>query len=569
MFLTIQFPILDHRFYKPNSIRIKIPDWSKPKSSDIVRYFGPVMEKKAVMYGPWDSDMQYCYARGVFNLCGTGDSHFYKLLHESTTASRVVFRRFQSDGRFFAKFDIGFDDQLEEELLATGAAFNKEKFYQHIINYLLCPVKIKVGGKLMPFTPLIDSGKHLRNAYFWSTHESKPKSFSPKELNFQVEDLEPEVIIHINSNKLDLTSLAAGKVEMPGLAEEKVQLFFDSVHYMHSGRRYEVKVWIIANDDVNEKPMDFEYYKSAIRVLRKNILKIHQEKNTVKRLLEILSDAYTGIDEEGRKRIFYYLHKKLLNLAGASRNAQSQYKLVELAFKLTDTCYGAENLENQLQGVNEFINWMNKTENVPEKNVIVEYLNRNKKLISEFISGTTVFISYNHADEKIANALTKKLQEQNITVILDSQSMLAGTEIETFIFNSIKASGAIISIVSTSSLLSGWVGTETINTLTYKKFYPNTKFIPCNIDIEFFKDSFVVEGVKKIRKRIDEIDAIIDEQNKLKIDSRNFTDEKTRLHFLDANLSNIIGTLKGGLCIDITAANFEANFPKILDRIKE
>lgn len=572
MFITIQFPILDYRFFQSNPARTERPKWPEPSAKDIVRYFGPIMSRKAIVYGPWDSEQKYCNVHGVFNLCGMGRTHFFNLLHQSPYQSRIIFRRFQSDGRFLVKFDIGFNDCFEEEIKKSATVIDKQQFYEHVTRYLLCPLKVKVGSKLSAYLPLVDAGRHLRNAYFWSTYRGASKSFNPRELNYQVENSEPQIILHIDARALDLQAFAEQKVDMPELAAEGIQLFFDYMPYMQNGNKYETKLWIIASDDSNNKvpvlSKDFKNYSHAIRCLRKNLLKIHQEKNVVKKLLEVLSgNESRDIDAAGKEKIFYYLHKKLLNLSKAHRNSQPQYKLVELAFKLTEACHGTENLVDQLQGVNEYLAWMEET-NVPERQPIVDYLNRNKTLINDFISGGTVFISYNHADGVVANDLARKLKDIGVTVILDSQAMLAGADIETFITKSISSSQAVISIVSKSSLLSGWVGMETINTLAYKKFFPNAKFIPCNIDNEFFDDQFVAHAVMKIQNRISEIDSIIAEQNKLGIDSLNFNEEKTRLHYLKGHLSEIVGHLKGGLCIDISLGNFETNFPKIVEAIK-
>ncbi|PTQ92610.1 TIR domain-containing protein [Nitrosomonas nitrosa] len=572
MFITVQYPILDYRFFQSSPARTERPKWPEPSAKEVVRYFGPVMSRNAIVYGPWDSEQKYCDVHGVLNLCGMGESHFFHLLHQSPYQSRILFRRFQSDGRFSVKFDIGFNDRFEEEITKTADALDKEQFYRHISRYLLCPLRVKVGGKLSPYLPLIDAGKHLRNAYFWSTYNGAPKSFNPRDLNYQVEDCEPQIIIQIESHALNLKFFEEQKVEMPELAAEGVHLYFDYMPYQQNGSKYETKLWIITSDDSKNKlpvlSKDFKNYSSPIRYLRKNLLKIHQEKNAVKKLLEVLSgNDSRDIDATGKEKIFYYLHKKLLNLSKVHRNAQPQYKLVELAFKLTEACHGTESLIDQLQGVNEYLAWMEKT-NVPEKQPIVDYLNRNKTLIDEFIRGGTVFISYNHADALIVNDLARRLKETGITVILDSQAMLAGAEIKSFITKSILSSQAIISIVSASSLLSGWVGMETINTLAYKEFFPNTQFIPCNIDNEFFDDNFVANSVTKIQSRIDEIDGIIAVQNKQGIDSLNFNEEKTRLHYLKSNLSNIVGHLKGGLCIDISSGNLAINFPKIVEAIR-
>ena len=55
-------------------------------------------------------------------------------------------------------------------------------------------------------------------------------------------------------------------------------------------------------------------------------------------------------------------------------------------------------------------------------------LDRNKELVDEFLKEVTVFISYNHANGAIADQLVKKLVEEKIKVILDSQAMLTGEE---------------------------------------------------------------------------------------------------------------------------------------------
>jgi TIR domain-containing protein len=575
MFLTIQFPLLDFRFLQVAMGRTERPKWPDPNQKEIARYFGQIIDRGVRYYGPWDDEKRYSNARGVINLCGRGPQHFFTLLHESGSQSRILFRRFQSDGKLFAKFDIGINDEFEQSLNAqpTDKTDLRKLIFQHVKKYLLCPVKIKVGSRLSPFISLIDAGKYLRSAYFWSTYAGK-KSFDPKELTYQVENGEPEIILQIDSGKLDLACFEQQKIEIAELSKENIQLFFDYIPYTQGRTSFKAKSWIIGVPvNKNNSPVlsaDFGNYNQAIRFLRVNLLKIHQEKNILKRLLEVFGgEEFKKRDEANKEIIFRYLHKKVLNLSKVYRNTQSQDKLIGIAFRLDETCYGAENFDNQIEGLKYYIEWLEKTIDMQEKQAAIDYLKSSTTSINSFLNEHTftVFISYNHADESIANKLAQKLQQKNIRVILDSQSMLAGTDIKTFIYNSIKMSQATISILSKDSLQSAWVGIETINTISYKNFYPDTKYIPCYIDKAFFKDDFVLECVNNIDKRMEAIDLIILEQNKLKINSDNFNDEKSRLYVLRNNIGSIVGTLKEGLCVDISEGNFENNFPEILSAI--
>jgi hypothetical protein len=145
--------------------------------------------------------------------------------------------------------------------------------------------------------------------------------------------------------------------------------------------------------------------------------------------------------------------------------------------------------------------------------------------------------------------------------------MKAGTEIKDFITKSIQNSKATISIVSNNSLLSGWVGIETVNALNFKDYFRGKEFIACSLDEDFTKDGYVKEASAKFKKRLDEIAAVIDERNN-ENDSRDLNDEKTRLILLDKSLDGIIGSLKSMLRINIAGDNLEKNLQQILDAIE-
>src|SRR3954470_24659689 len=229
MFITLQFPLFDRRYLLADVSRTEKPEWPTPMERDRIRYFGEVISRnkdsKKEYKGPWDDEKKYCNVRSVIDLCGTGKQHFYKQLHQSAFHSRIVFRRFQSDGKCLAKFEIGFNDELENTLnpSALNGQHLTDLLCSHIEKYLLCPVKIRVGTKLTDFVPLINAGKQLANACFWATTKSR-RSFVLKEMQNKIEFCEPAIFIQVDSERMDLGK-EWQKIEIPELAKEKIQLF--------------------------------------------------------------------------------------------------------------------------------------------------------------------------------------------------------------------------------------------------------------------------------------------------------------------------------------------------------
>lgn len=179
-----------------------------------------------------------------------------------------------------------------------------------------------------------------------------------------------------------------------------------------------------------------------------------------------------------------------------------------------------------------------------------------------------VFISYNHNNKQIVDRLRKKLSLANIEVIIDSEMMKPGEKISDFIEQSIAKSNITLSIISNDSLLSSWVGFETINTFYQEKFR-NKKFIACYTDDDFFDNRFRVTATLKIDEKINKLDSLILEYMSLKLDTTDLNDEKSRLFQLRNNLGDILQRLRNSLCLDIKENLFETNLKRLISAIKE
>jgi len=184
-------------------------------------------------------------------------------------------------------------------------------------------------------------------------------------------------------------------------------------------------------------------------------------------------------------------------------------------------------------------------------------------------SKPVVFISYNHNDKAAAQQIRTLLEKKKIEVILDSDDMDAGEVINQFIIDSVNKATITLSILSTNSLMSGYVSMETIRTFYAEEFTNKKKFIACYLDDEFMHADFIIRSVKKIDEKLDEIKSIIDQQDALDVDTQNLNSQKTRLYDLRQNLDKIVEKLNASLCIDIRGEKLTANFPKILESITD
>ena len=184
-------------------------------------------------------------------------------------------------------------------------------------------------------------------------------------------------------------------------------------------------------------------------------------------------------------------------------------------------------------------------------------------------SKPVVFISYNHNDKAVAEEIRTLLEMKKIEVILDSDDMEAGEVINQFIIDSVNKATITLSVLSTNSLMSGYVSMETIRTFYAEEFSNKKKFIACYLDDEFMHADFIIRSVKKIDEKLHEIKKIIDQQDALDVDTKNLNSQKTRLYDLRQNLDKIVEKLNASLCIDIRGEKLKANFPRILESITD
>jgi hypothetical protein len=177
-----------------------------------------------------------------------------------------------------------------------------------------------------------------------------------------------------------------------------------------------------------------------------------------------------------------------------------------------------------------------------------------------------VFISYNHKDAEMSQAVKNFLEENGCDVTIDVEDMKAGESIQSFIQDKIKENHYILSLVSQNSLKSGWVGKESTAAF-FATWLADKQFIPVDLDGAFQDEMFYLNTVREINKKVKEKRAIVAELEAEGADPRPLNTEIYRLNDLKNNLGQIIENLKGVLTVKIDAANFEDGMKKVMKKI--
>jgi hypothetical protein len=177
-----------------------------------------------------------------------------------------------------------------------------------------------------------------------------------------------------------------------------------------------------------------------------------------------------------------------------------------------------------------------------------------------------VFISYNHNDKDMSQAVKNYLEENGCDVSIDVEDMQAGESIQSFIQDKIKENHFIISLVSENSLQSGWVGKESTATF-FAEWLTDKQFIPVALDDKMHDSAFYVQILETIASKLKDRKNLVKKLDKLGGDPRPIQDEINRLFDLRSNIGIIIQKLKGVLTVKIDAANFEDGMAKVLRRI--
>jgi len=178
------------------------------------------------------------------------------------------------------------------------------------------------------------------------------------------------------------------------------------------------------------------------------------------------------------------------------------------------------------------------------------------------------FISYNHNDREVVDKIEAFLEGKGLNVIRDTQDMIAGETIESFIQRVMREKGHILSVVSANSMSSGWVGVE--NDLSfYSSLFGGLQFIPVMVSPEVMNSDFIYKVVESIDEKLKGLEAEVKKRKKLRLSDDDLIPKRKRLENLRQDLPKIIHRLQKVLTIDISGENFNSGLEKVVAAIKK
>ena len=179
-----------------------------------------------------------------------------------------------------------------------------------------------------------------------------------------------------------------------------------------------------------------------------------------------------------------------------------------------------------------------------------------------------VFLSYSHKDSMVAESIVNALESKGIDVMVDRGHMKPGEDIASFIKRAIASTSRTVFVVSQDSLLSSWVGVETVMSLSHEDVRDNRRLIACWLDDAFIKRNFVLEAVEKIDGELSDLDRLTEKYREKKVDSEDLDSERSRLFLLRNNLTKIVKRLRDSLTLDIRDERFDESIARMVARIK-
>ncbi len=180
----------------------------------------------------------------------------------------------------------------------------------------------------------------------------------------------------------------------------------------------------------------------------------------------------------------------------------------------------------------------------------------------------TVFISYSHADLGVVGRISAALESEGIRVCIDSKNIRPGEDVEAFILRVVAESDVVLSIVSGNSLLSPWVGMESVLSLYGEALNGGHKLIAGYLDETFLDIGFRVTATEQIDAKIGEIDALFPVYIEKHLDTSDLNRQKSRLFELRNNLGKVLERLRNSLVLDLREPMWAESLPRLLSAIK-
>ncbi len=206
------------------------------------------------------------------------------------------------------------------------------------------------------------------------------------------------------------------------------------------------------------------------------------------------------------------------------------------------------------------------------RTVIIKLSDNVKKIeFEKKYSKKSIFISYSRKDRYEAMLVHDKLKSVGYEVRIDEFVLEINDYLAGKLKHLVQNSDYVISIVSKNSLLSEWVGIESIETLLYERYKnPTRKFISLVVDNRVFDNPFYLEIIREIDNNYDKLLDLTVDAGKLRVSSEIYDISRERLIDLRNNMKDIFIRIREYLSLDCSdIKNFDSLFEKLIQFIEQ
>lgn len=162
----------------------------------------------------------------------------------------------------------------------------------------------------------------------------------------------------------------------------------------------------------------------------------------------------------------------------------------------------------------------------------------------------TVFISYSHRDSKFVMRLKKELEKREVGIVIDTETLRFGDDINDFIDASIAATDFTVMVVSEHSLRSPWVMAEFLRRMAQETVDGRRALMPITVDDCVFRDEAYIEITADIQEQIDRLNGLIQKAIEQNIYMGNCVSKRRRFLEVRNRLDEMLQRLNESLVAD-------------------
>lgn len=358
MFYSISIPLIDKRsFLEENTHRININEFPRNWNDlSFLRSFGMFSQRSKPDKNIPYQEKKYAQAHRGVRIANQKQTLRYR---KECLQPYCVFRRIFFDD-YSARFDIG---------LKHATFHCKELTARDVKNKVETILKYRVYVNQSTREPVISIGKNLAAKYLYATTK-EPGTYWETVSPYWIASATPTVLI-----ELEKTSLLNGNLSEEGGLHQVQQIPPEwDLQLYHYCRGNSIPVWIIVSGDSVQKDM--------LRALRIYLLKVHQERETLKvfcRLVSVYGHSDNNLKIAAVKE---YLDTVTATFSRKCRDGILQQPILDVARNADQSFYGNES-QQLLEYLERHLKYLKKRcEKVMEKT-----FNFNGPFTGNFVDG--------------------------------------------------------------------------------------------------------------------------------------------------------------------------------------